>query len=304
MRFFVAILFFISVKHYSQTKFCDYIVTNDNDTIVGIYRDQVIIDLNKRTHNISSDNVTIIKHNDIVYTLRTDIQDAKDLELNDSLVFLKIHTRSKNSLKTDKISLYAHKLDKHLRKDFFITKENDTVFGQIKRYNSNNYKLINSLGKKTLIKSKKVKEFRKDGFHYYFKRKRRARFGDKKYGYLKLIIDGDVKLYEYPLLARNMSGGISSMLIISGAPYPLPPNLGMSYGRLNTPYESHYYIERNNKFDLISSSRFYHVIKRFLSENQELLSKIKNQEFDINSVYYVIKYFNSKTKIKGAPINL
>ena len=52
-----------------------------------------------------------------------------------------------------------------------ITKNNDTIFGQVSRSIFNKYKIIDKTGKKTQFGTKKDKKFRKDGVKFFNKKK-------------------------------------------------------------------------------------------------------------------------------------
>lgn len=273
---FLFLLIFIKVGIYSQTQIYDYIVDNNNDTIVGIYSENYFVDLNKKKYELPNERIKTIKHKDIIYTLRD-----KNFKIsNDSIVYLKIFENPNNPFKNKK-SIYAHDLKLELIADYMITKNNDTIFGQVSRSIFNKYKIIDKTGKKIQFGTKKVKEFRKDGVKYFNKKKRRIGFGDKKYGFLKLLIDGNAKLYEYTILRQNTGVGISS-------------SNGASMINGGSSYESHYYIESGNNFDLINSNRFYRIIKRLLPENEKLHLKIRKKEFNLNTIFYLVKYYNLK----------
>jgi hypothetical protein len=270
------LLTFINIGIYSQTQVYDYFVDNNNDTIVGIYSGNSFLDLNKKKYELPNEKIKTIKHKDIIYTLRN-----KNFEIsNDSIVYLKIFEYPNNPFKNKK-SIYAHDLKLELIDDYMITKSNDTIFGQVSRSIFNKYKIIDKAGEKIQFGTKKVKEFRKDGIKYFNKKKRKVRLGDKKYGFLKLLIDGNAKLYEYSILTQNTGIGISS-------------NNGVSMVNGGSSYESHYYIESGNNFDLVNSNRFYQIIKRLLPENEKLHLKIRKKEFNLNTIFYLVKYYNLK----------
>ena len=154
--------------------------------------------------------------------------------------------------------------------DFIVTKNLDTLTKNIRiKDDYNSFKFYN---KKKKISKKKIKNFRKNGFEYYYKKKRRATIQDKKYGFLKLIQKGEVFLYEY-----EFSGHYGPNTIGSSSVY--------------------YFIERDEKLSLIVPTRFYLMIKRILPENKKLLEMLKEKKLRFEDIYIVIKYFNENFKI-------
>ena len=95
------------MSNYSQTDIYDYIINKKNDTIVGMYKYNEFIDLNKKNHTLTTYNIKTIKHKDIIYKLDTTIKKSKDLKKNDSVIFLSIIEKS-NNLIAKKKNLYLH----------------------------------------------------------------------------------------------------------------------------------------------------------------------------------------------------
>ena len=274
MKKIIFIIIFLSIKSYSQNDLYDYIITSKNDTIFGSYQDLKLIDLNKKKHRINSDDVVEIKKNDCIYRLMTVINKDFYSNENDSLIDLKItNTRP---LLNKKSTLYIRKLDKNLRKDYIITIQNDTIYGQIELSTFNNYKLTKKSGEKIKISPRLTLEFRKDGFKYLYKKKRPYTIGDKRHAYLKLIYDDKVKLFDYTIIGN----------------YPSAFNLSNSFSS-----KTYYYVERDDEIELITPQRISSILKFIIPENKILLKKIKSREFTHKNMYIIIKYFNTMTKI-------
>lgn len=121
------------------------------------------------------------------------------------------------------------------------------------------------------ISRKGIISFRKDGFQYYYKKKRRVGFLDKKFAFLRLLEKGEVNLYEYITKEINSTSTGTSDVI-------------------------HYYIERNNEMHLVLSSRFYQIILRVLPDNKERIKKIKKREYNYFDIKEVIEEFNDLQK--------
>ncbi|MDO6804034.1 hypothetical protein Q4595_16430 [Wenyingzhuangia sp. 1_MG-2023] len=269
MKKILIILLFTSISNYSQTDIYDYIINKNNDTIVGIFLNNNFFDLNKKIYKLSLNNIKTIKYEDVIYKLDTIIKKLENLNVNDSLVFSNIFFKQKHGI------ILAPKLSNKLENDFLINNQRDTIYGQITQYNQ----LIDSLGKKTNISTKNVIEFRKDGFHYYNIKKRKVAISDSKKGFLKLLISGNASLYEYAFYEESIRSGTGGL------------NIANSGG-----YSYFYFIKGKNNFDLINSHRFYQIIKRLLPENEQILEKIKKKIFDINDIYFIVKYFNKSMK--------
>ena len=171
-----------------------------------------------------------------------------------------------------------------LQNDFIINNQKDTIYGQITEYDQ----LVDSLGKKTNIRIKNVIEYRKDGYHYYNKKKRRVNPFESKRGFLKLLIKGDANLYEYAFFTKSARSGMGTM---DNSLMPMHMSMSVSGG-----YSYYYFIERKNNFDLINSHRFYQIMKRLLPENEQILEKIKKKVFDIDDIYFIVKYYNKSMK--------
>jgi len=274
MKKIIFIIIFLSIKSYSQNDLYDYIITSENDTIFGFYQDMKLIDLNKKKHRINSKDVIEIKRNDCIYRLMTVINKDFYSNENDSLIDMNI--ANIRPLLYKKSTLYVRKLDKNLRKDYIVTIQNDTIYGQIKLSTFHNYKLIKKSGEKIMISPSLTLEFRKDGFKYLYKKKRPYTIGDKRYAYLKLLYDGKVKLFDYTILTNSFS----------------PFSHSNSFDS-----ETHYYVERNDVIELINPTRIITILKSIIPENKTLFKKIKSREFPYKNMYIIIKYFNTMTKI-------
>ncbi|MCL7754730.1 hypothetical protein [Polaribacter sp. Z022] len=243
---------------------------NNNDTIFGRYQTEYFIDLTGKKIPISK-KVVSIKKNGLNYEYKNLTNKEFTSAKNDSLIRIdgndKLEINKKvNLLNFHKYLFYFHKLKKNMRKDYLITTAKDTIFGEIKTRNIiHKFKFKN---KDFKINGRNTIKFRKDGFEYFYRKKRRAYLTDSKYSFLKLILKGKVNLYEYKTTR----------------------NTGYTLGE-----ETHYYIERDNKLTLLTKYRFYKIIKEALHENKLLHKKIRNKELNYFDIYMIIKYFNEYT---------
>jgi hypothetical protein len=155
-------------------------------------------------------------------------------------------------------------------KDHIITKNLDTISENIEIKDGFNKFKIKHQNKK--IKIKNIISFKHYGIEYHYKKKRKISLGDKRYAFLKLIEKGEVNLFEYKIEGSFMDGMKQDDAI-------------------------YYYIERNNKMNLIIPTRFYKMIKRILPENEKLHKMIREKEFTYYDISLVIKYFNEHQKI-------
>jgi len=265
-KFITYLIIFSFFEIFSQSNnFYDFIVLKNNDTIFGKYQIEKFTDLNGKKTPIS-ENIVSIKKNDLIYESKRLTNKGFTSVENDSLI--RIDGNEEFFIFEKQNLFYFHNLKKNLRKDYLITSNKDTIFGTIKtRNNINKYKFQNLSFK---IKGKNTIKFRKGGFEYIYKKKRRVFLSDEKHSFLKLILKGKVNLYEYKTI-RNTG-----------------------YSR---SVETHYYIERNKTLTFLNNLRFYKIIEKTLPENKILLEKIKNKQFDYKDVYLIVKYFNEYTEL-------
>ena len=100
------------------------------------------------------------------------------------------------------------------------------------------------------------------------KEKRRATVFDKKDAYLKLILDGKAKLYEYEYHYTQQD-----------------LNTNQNFNRS----ENYYYIEKNGELILINNLLHQKRLVELFSDNKELTSKILNKEYVIDNIYLIVK---------------
>lgn len=259
---------------YSQNKFLDFGITQKNDTIYGTIR-----------YAISNRSVLYEKSSNhekdkIKFRVRK-LSKFKEIRLNDKIytyeapskedgIYAQISTRTipKDSVVV-RLGDFTN-IEKRFP-DYVVTTTNDTIYGKIKDPTFGKLQLLDASNVKVKINNDNIKSFRYDNAIFEHKEKERTTFFDNKAAYLKLILDGPVKLYEYEFQYSHLD-------IITG-------------GRVNTT-GYHYYIEKENELTLISGMSYPKKLMELFADNEVLVSKIKNKEYVIDNIYLIVKYYN------------
>ncbi|MEH1009583.1 hypothetical protein VDP25_17740, partial [Winogradskyella sp. ECml5-4] len=155
--------------------------------------------------------------------------------------------------------------------DFVITNSNDTIYGKIKDPSLGKLHLLDRSNTKIIIEKENIKSYRFNNEIFEHKEKRKATIFDKKGAYLKLILDGEVKLYEYEYYYNEMD---------------LNTNQYINRSR------NYFYIEKEDELILLGNLLYKKRLAELFSENQILVSKILNEEYIIDNIYLIVKYYN------------
>jgi len=259
---------------FSQNEFLDFVINHKNDTIYGTIRNviskrSVLYELNSnqkknkikfRSHRLKK--YKKIRFNDKIYTY---VEPSKE-----DGIYAKKSTRTipKDSI-ANRLGDFIN-IEKRLP-DFAITNNNDTIYGKIKDPTFGKLRLLDSSNTKVKIDKEQIKAFRFNNEIFEHKEKRRATLFDKKDAYLKLILDGKVKLYEYEYHYSQMD---------------------LNSGQYINRSENYFYIEKGNDLILINNLLHQKKLVKIFSENQMLVSKILNKEYIIDNIYLIVKYYN------------
>ncbi|WP_218598764.1 hypothetical protein [Polaribacter sp. NJDZ03] len=273
-RTYLILTFLIPVFGFSQNEFLDFVVTQKNDTIYGTIRNviskrSVLYEKNSnpekdkikfRSHKLRKHKA--IRFNDKIYTY---VKPSKE----DGIYAEKTkRTIPKNSI-ANRLGDFIN-IEKRLP-DFVITNNNDTIYGKIKDPTFGKLRLLDSSNAKVKIGKEQIRAFRFNNEIFEHKEKRRATLFDKKDAYLKLILDGKVKLYEYEYHYSQMD---------------------LNSGQYLNRSENYFYIEKGNDLILINNLLHLKKLVEIFSENQILVSKILNKEYIIDNIYLIVKYYN------------
>jgi len=268
------LLFILSYLSYSQNEFLDFVIDKNNDTIYGTIRNviskqSVLYELNSNpeknrikfhTHRLKK--YKKIRFNDKIYTY------VKPSNQDGIYAQKESNTISEDSI-INRLGDFVS-IEKRLP-DFVITNTNDTIYGKIENPIFGKLRLLDVSNKKIKVDKEQIKAFRYNNEIFEHKEKRKATLFDQKDAYLKLLLNGKVKLYEYESYYTEQDLNINQSL--------------------NSP-ENYYYIEKDGELILINNLLHKKRLVELFSDNKELTSKILNKEYVIDNMYLIVKYYN------------
>ena len=273
-RTFLIFAIVLPLFGFSQNEFLDFVIDHKNDTIYGTIRNviskrSVLYELNSipkkdkikfRSHKLKK--YKKIRFNDKIYTYVKPSNEDGIYAEKDTL------TIPKDSI-ANRLGDFIN-IEKRLP-DFVVTNTNDTIYGIIEDPIFGKLRLLDSSNVKVKIDKKRIKFFRFNNEIFEHKEKRRATIFDKKDAYLKLILDGKAKLYEYHYTQQDL-------------------NTNQNFNRS----ENYYYIEKDGELILINNLLHQKRLVELFSDNKELTSKILNKEYVIDNIYLIVKYYNEQ----------
>tara|TARA_R110000751_G_scaffold43361_2_gene100081 strand:- start:119 stop:964 length:846 start_codon:yes stop_codon:yes gene_type:complete len=275
-RTFLILAIVLPLFGFSQNEFLDFVIDHKNDTIYGTIRNviskrSVLYELNSspkkdkikfRSHRLKK--YKKIRFNDKIYTYVKPSNEDGIYAKKDTL------TIPKDSI-ANRLGDFINIEKRH--PDFVVTNTNDTIYGKIEDPIFGKLRLLDSSNVKVKIDKKRIKFFRFNNEIFEHKEKRRATVFDKKDAYLKLILDGKAKLYEYEYHYTQQD-----------------LNTNQNFNRS----ENYYYIEKNGELILINNLLHQKRLVELFSDNKELTSKILNKEYVIDNIYLIVKYYNEQ----------
>ena len=201
-RTLLFLIFILPFLGFSQNEFLDFVIDQNNDTIYGTIRNMISKSsvLYEKNSNSKKDRINFrihklkkynkIRFNNEIYTyVKPSIEDG-------------IYA-NKDSILISKDSVYKKmgdflNIQKRLS-DFVITKTNDTIYGRIKDPAFGKFSLLDSVNNKVKIEKEKIKIFRFNNEILELKEKIIVvpPFFKKDDAYLKLVLNGKLKLYEF-----------------------------------------------------------------------------------------------------------
>ena len=190
MKLYIPILLcFASLQAQAQNTALDYLVTETNDTIYGVIKDDKLHKIKKDsslTYFISK--AKTIRKNDVIYNLKTE-----DFKTDKNLITLEYKQFISVSQK---------------QKDYILNIDSDTIYGKIKDPFLGPKFIKNSSGSKTKICKEQTTSYRKDNIIYDLNLITQPILSIDKQVFLKRIYKGKASLYEYTVL-RNDAGSIN-----------------------------------------------------------------------------------------------
>ncbi len=264
-------LMFINLYSYSQNDYLDYLVTKNNDTIYGTIRtsltDSVLFE--KKSNNNKSGLKAIshklskaksIRYNDKIYSY-------KERVITDGIYDLTTEEDNKpeNIIETKLTKNHINSENKLI--DYIITIESDTIYGKISQPLFGKLYIVTENNSEIKIQKNEILEYRfNNNVYNYIKIPNKILLVDEN-DYLRLIVTGKVKIYK--LISNSNSNN-----------FPLGP--------LN------YFIIKDDEIFHIHSLNYKKKLSEILIENQELIDKINENEYTLENMYLIGKYYNNK----------
>lgn len=259
----------IPIFSFSQNQFLDFVVDKNNDTIYGTIRNRTF--LYEKNSDVENNKIKFRSHNLKKYSkfrINDEIYFYKKPEFNDG-IYSSEETITSNDSIEKRIGDFIN-IQKKLT-DYILTNTNDTIYGKIEEPIFGKLRFYDSLNNFIKIDKENIKKFRFNNQIFEYKEKKRVTPFDDKYAYLKLILDGKVKLYEYEF--NNSQNDINSRQLLKES-------------------KNYFYIEINNELILINNLLYKKKLVETFSKNQILVSKILNDEYTIDNIYLIVKYYN------------
>jgi hypothetical protein len=264
-----------SIYSHSQKKYLDFIVNKKNDTIYGTFKEGINGKiLYEKNSNLKKGGIKYYSHN---------LKNLKSLSLNDELyIYEKPNNEdgiySKTIKKSNDTTKYVLKrikdfLHTEIRlKDYVLTNTNDTIYGEIKNpFFGKSYLLEN---KNTIkIEKETIEEYRYLNNVYRYLEKNKVDIFDNRNAYLKLIFNGNIKLYEYEKLVANTNQNNSL---------------------ITNEVKNYYFISKNNVLDLLREINYKKILSEIFADNPILISKINEGEYTLENIYLIVKFYNDE----------
>ncbi len=151
-------------------------------------------------------------------------------------------------------------------KDYVITNANDTIYGEVKNPFFSKKYLVDANKLKYKIDKENIKEYRYYNNKYQFYEKKKVDIFDNRNAYLKLLYNGKTKLYEYQQNADNRHQDLNG--------------------------ENYYFVLLNSELHLIRMINYKEKFKEIFFDNPELISKINDEEYTLENIYLIVKFYN------------
>jgi len=144
--------------------------------------------------------------------------------------------------------------------------------------NCDKIKFKNSDGKKVKFKNKNVKSYYVNDKEYVMMPHKRPRgFFNGKHGFMRVIERGKVDLYSYSYYVQR-GGHTNAQGVTVG---------GSLYEKID------YYLKREGEeVFLVRKLRFKNNISKYLSQNENLVKRIKERELRYSDIRQIVQFYN------------
>jgi hypothetical protein len=273
-RTFLILAFILPFFAYSQNEFLDFVIDKNNDTIYGTIRNAISKRsvLYEKNSNPEKDKIKFRSHklrkfnklrfNDKIYTY---VEPSKE----DGIYAIETTRIIPTDSIVNRLGDFIN-IEKRLP-DFVITNTNDTIYGEIEDPTFGKLRLLDSSNTKVKIEKENIKSYRFNNQIFIHKEKRKATIFDKNGAYLKLILNGEVKLYEYEYNYNQ---------------------LDMNTNQYVNRGENYFYMEKGDEVILLGNFLDKKRLAELFSKNQLLVTKILNEEYIIDNIYLIVKFYN------------
>ncbi|RXJ51236.1 hypothetical protein [Gelidibacter gilvus] len=275
---FLLLAFVIPLFSFSQNEFLDYGIDRKNDTTYGTIRNAItknglLVEKNpKSTENRLMFRTHKLRH-------------YKKIRFNDDMYWYEkpsvtdgIYTQSTpRIIPEDSIAKrFGDFINVQKRlPDFVVTKTNDTIYGKFRDPIFWKFHFLDTDNVKIKIEKDHIKAYRFNNDIYIHKEKRKATIFDKDGAYLKLVLDGRITLYEYEHIYKTMDPTTH-----------LPTQNKVVY----------LYIEKGEAALLLDGFLNKKQLAKLFEDNQPLVSKILNEEYIMENMYLMVKYYNTMNR--------
>lgn len=265
-----------SLNIHSQKKYLDYIITEKNDTIFGTLRNdipsgKVLYEKNPnfkkggiKYYSRKLKKIKLIRFNDDIYVFKKSGDDGIYENGNDNIY--SDTSKVVTSLNTDFFNMKSRLID------YVVTINNDTIYGIIKNPAFSKNYLIDKKNVKIKIEKDSIKEYRHLNNLYQYFEKEKVNVFDSRKAFLKLILNGKVKLYQYEYHFANTN-----------------PN-----NQTIDQVEYYYYILKDNELILLRNIWYKKTLSDLFSDMNQLISKINDDEYTLENIYLIVKYYNEE----------
>ncbi|MEO1053251.1 MAG: hypothetical protein AAFX87_21645 [Bacteroidota bacterium] len=159
---------------------------------------------------------------------------------------------------------------------YVVTLKNDTIRGRLKNFGEikscNKVDLVDNKKARRKYKPKHLKAYQIDNSIYVTQRAERPLKLGSALVFMKLVVDGDVRLFRYHYFAQTGGAG------------PNQPSI-------STP-EIDYYLERDGKLTLVRSLGFKKSMSIYFRDNRELIKLIQNKDLKYRNMEEIVRIYN------------
>jgi hypothetical protein len=163
---------------------------------------------------------------------------------------------------------------------YVVTESRDTIYGKLKDMGEERscfkIKFIDSNGKKVKFKDAEVYAYKRGAELYFKKSYERPISFSNMLGFMKLIDNGEVKLFQFNFVVHN-TGTMTANGVMTGG---------------GTRWSEDYYIEKNNRLLLVRKLGFRKTMAEYFSDNSELVDKIRSKELRYRDIREIVRTYN------------